>query len=94
MKYFVPPKLNRGFNIGPYGIIDAIILLMVGLVFFYLTLELRTKVFFMPYAIMLVARFKIENKTIGSKALQRVRYIQNRAEYELRTCFYEENKND
>ncbi|MEG1448839.1 MAG: hypothetical protein RSC41_05860 [Oscillospiraceae bacterium] len=91
MKYFIPPKLNRGFNIGPYSIMDAILLVLTGLTLVYLSLKFRTKIFFMPYAIMLVTRFKIQNRTIGSQALKRGRYIKNRTEYELRTCFNEEN---
>lgn len=94
MKYFIPPKLNRGFNVGPFSAVDALLLLLLGFICLYFTLKLQTYIFVYPFTAILVSRIKVENRTIGSKALVRLKYIKNKTEYELRTCFNEKNKND
>lgn len=94
VKYFIPPKLNRGFNVGPFSAVDALLLLLLGFITLYFSLKLKTYDFVYIFTAILISRVKIENRTIGSKALVRIQYIKNKKEYELRTCFDEKNKND
>lgn len=95
MKFFIPPKLNRGFNIGPYNMIDAFLLIPLTMLSVYFSLKFETAIPLFPLAVLIVIRVKTDDgRTVGKKAWQRIKFIVNLSEYELRGCFDENSQND
>lgn len=95
MKYFIPIKLNRTFTIGPYSVIDAILILIGGFVAFRFSVIHQTSTLLYPMAAFVLLRLRIEDKTILSRMILRLKFLLQKTQYELKESFTsEKNKNE